>query len=39
MSEQPTPVDQVAGMVARLTVYTDIPEGRAAAERLAASRG
>jgi hypothetical protein len=26
-------------MVVRLTVYSDIDEGRAAAERLAASRG
>ena len=32
-------VEWVGGMVARLTVYPDIDEGRAAAERLAASRG
>jgi ketosteroid isomerase-like protein len=31
-------VEWVAGMVARLTVYTDIDEGRAAAERLAEAR-
>jgi hypothetical protein len=32
-------VESVEGMVVRLTVYSDIDEGRAAAERLAASRG
>jgi ketosteroid isomerase-like protein len=32
-------VESMDGMVVRLTVYSDIDEGRAAAERLAASRG
>jgi ketosteroid isomerase-like protein len=32
-------VEWVAGMVKRLTVFTDIDEGRAAAERLAQSKG
>ena len=32
-------VESVEGMVVRLTVYSDIDEGRASAERLAASRG
>ena len=31
--------DFVEGLVGRLTVYTDIDEARAAAERLAAERG
>jgi ketosteroid isomerase-like protein len=32
-------LESVDGMVVRLTVYNDIDEGRAAAERLAESRG
>jgi ketosteroid isomerase-like protein len=32
-------LESVEGMVVRLTVYNDIDEGRAAAERLAKSRG
>jgi ketosteroid isomerase-like protein len=32
-------LDWVAGVIARVTVYPDIDEGRAAAERLAESRG
>ncbi len=38
-TRQASVIEWVAGMAARLTVYTDIDEGRAAAERLAEERG
>jgi hypothetical protein len=37
-ARQASVIEWVGGMTARITVYTDIDEGRAAAERLAEQR-